>query len=61
MGPLDIEAKAIEEGVIFAWDVGIRDVFFEGNSKIVSDAPSGLCSLPIVVSNILTSVSLMLV
>ena len=34
LGLLEIEAKAIEEGVTFAWDVSIRDVIFEGDSKI---------------------------
>ena len=38
LGPLEIEAKAMEEGVTFAWDEGIRDVIFEGDSKIVFDA-----------------------
>ena len=44
LGPLEIEAKAMEEGVTFAWDAGIRDVIFEGDSKIISDALMGLCS-----------------
>ena len=29
---------AMEEGVTFAWDVGVHDVVFECDSKIVSDA-----------------------
>ena len=57
LGPLEIEAKAMEEGVTFASDVGIRDVIFEGDSKIVFDALMGLGSLPVDVSNILTGVS----
>ena len=57
LGPLEIEAKAMEEGVTFAWDEGIRDVIFEGDSKIVFDALMGLGSLPVDVSNILTGVS----
>ena len=44
LGPLEIVAKAMEEGVTFAWYVGIRDVIFEGDSKIVSDALMGLDS-----------------
>ena len=26
LGPLEIEAKAMEIGISFAWDVGIRDM-----------------------------------
>ena len=44
LGPLGIVAKAIEEGVTFAWNVGIRDVIFEGDSKIVFDPLMGLGS-----------------
>ena len=37
-GPLEIEAKVLEEGVSFAWDVNIRDLVVESNSQIVIDA-----------------------
>ena len=57
LGPLEIEAKAMEEGVTFAWDAGIRDVIFEGDSKTVFDALMGLGSPPMAVSNILTRAS----
>ena len=33
LGPLEAEAKALEEVVDFTWDVGIRDVHFECDSK----------------------------
>ena len=36
-GLLEIEVKAMEIGVSFAWDVGIRDVVVESDSKIVAD------------------------
>ena len=32
LGPMEIEAKALEEGVLFAWDVGVREVIFECDS-----------------------------
>ena len=35
LGPLESEAKAFEEGVLFAWDVGVRKVVFVSNSKII--------------------------
>ena len=47
----------MEEGVTFAWDMGIRDVIFEGDSKIVFDALMGLGFPPMAVSNIITGVS----
>ena len=53
LGPWEIEAKAMEVGVSFAWEVGIREVNFECDSKIVSDALLGLCTPPIIISNIL--------
>ena len=41
LGPLEVEAKALEEAVDFAWDVGIRDVHFECDSKMIVDAMLG--------------------
>ena len=35
LGPLEAEAKAMEEGIDFAWDVGIRDVDFETDLEIL--------------------------
>ena len=56
LGPLEIEAKAMEAGVSFAWDVGIREVILECNSKIMSDALLSLSTPPIIISNILARV-----
>ena len=35
LGLLEAEAKALEESIYFAWDVGVRDVIFECDSQIV--------------------------
>ena len=58
LGPLEIEAKVMEVGVSFTWDVGIREVIFECDSNIVFDALLGLCTPPMIISNILARVSL---
>ena len=38
LGTLESKAKALEEGVLFAWDVGEREVVFKSDSKIIIDA-----------------------
>ena len=58
LGPLEIEAKAMEVGVSFACDVGLREVIFECDSKIVSNAFLGLCIPLMIISNILAEESL---
>ena len=45
LGPLEAETKALEESLLFAWGVGVWDVLFECDSKIVYDAVTG-CSDP---------------
>ena len=35
LGPLEVEAKALEESAFFAWDVDVRGVIFECDSRIV--------------------------
>ena len=56
LGPLESEAKAMEEGVIFAWDVGVREVVFECDSLIVADALNGTCEAPVTISNIIDGI-----
>ena len=46
----------MEVGVSFAWDVGIGEVIFECDFKIMSNALLGLCTSPMIISNILTGV-----
>ena len=42
----------MEDGVQFAWDVGVQDVIFECDSKIVFDAPNGTSVPPATMVNI---------
>lgn len=52
LGPLETEAKAMEEGLRFAWDRGISAAIFEGDSMVVYNSlkgsitpPSSICNL----------------
>ena len=38
---VEIEAKAMKSGVIFTWDVGIREAMFEGDSLTICRALQG--------------------
>ena len=57
LGLPEIEVKAMEIGVAFAWDVGIRDVVVESDSKIVADTLLGSYTPPMVVFNVLVGVA----
>ena len=52
LGSLEIEAKAIEEGMRFAWDHGFSSAIFEGDSMVVHNSltssitsPASICNL----------------
>ena len=53
LGPVKTEAKAMEEGITFAWDVGVQDIIVESDSKIIIDAMKGINASPVTIDNIL--------
>lgn len=58
LGAIEAEAKAWKIGIMFARDVGIRDVVFEGVSLVVCKALQGLASPPASVVNVLMGASI---
>ena len=56
LGALAIEAKALEIRVIFAEEVGLRDVVFEGDSLLIFNAVHGIGEAEVSVLNIIHGV-----
>ena len=60
LGPLEIKAKALEEGFHFAWDVGICEVILECDFKIVLEIVNGSSDPLMSIANIIEGIRLKL-
>ena len=56
LGPLEAEAKAMEAAVLFARDLGIQDITFEGDSLQVYNFLARSTGVPLVVANVLEGI-----
>ena len=56
LGPLESEAKAMEMGIMFAREVGIKDVLFEGDSLVLNNAIHGLNEIDPSVQNVVRGI-----
>ena len=56
LGVLETEAKALEMGVVFAKEVGLRDVVFEADSQVLINAVHGTGEVASSVLNIIQGV-----
>ncbi|XP_075654826.1 uncharacterized protein LOC142624996 [Castanea sativa] len=56
LGAIEAEAKALEAGVNFAREVGIREAEFESDSVVICNALQGLVSPPSSVVNVLAGI-----
>ena len=56
LGSLEAEAKALEESAFFAWDVGVRGVIFECDSRIVVNTVNDLCKPLTAIGNIIEGI-----
>ena len=52
--PLETKAKAMEEGMRFVWDMGIRVAIFEGDSQVVFHSLLGLATPPSSIFNMIS-------
>ena len=50
-------AKALEEGVLFDWDIKVWDVVLKSDSKIVVDTLIGISEAPVAIDNIIGKIS----
>ncbi|XP_075658928.1 uncharacterized protein LOC142628772 [Castanea sativa] len=60
LGPLEAEAKVLDVAVLFAWDIGIRDVIFETDSNMVFTILSGSTTPPTTIVDFMESIQLKL-
>ena len=57
LGAVEVEAKAFEEGLLLAGDLGLKQIILEGDAQIVTNALLGKCLPPTSIQMIITGAS----
>ena len=60
LGPLDTEAKAMDEATLFAWDMGVRDDIFETDSSTVFHALEDPAAAQTSIANLVSGIHIRL-
>ena len=53
LGPTEVQAKAFEESLLFACDIGVQEIILEGDSLGVANCIAGKSSPPSSVASVL--------
>ena len=57
LGAIEAEIKAMEEGILFPWDLGLKNIVAEGDSLAVVQALNGRITLAISIQKVTKGIS----
>ena len=58
LGALKIEARAVEEGILLAWDLGLKYIIIESDAQTVTNAIKMQCPTPNSIQKLMEGIQL---